>query len=64
MKTILTGHRHGQLGKEVVILIHRQTYLSSFVGTDTTAEKLDVYQIMKAAGQVEALLKLSDFNTL
>lgn len=35
-----------------------QTYLSSFIDADTTADKLDVYQIMKAAGQVETLLNL------
>jgi hypothetical protein len=35
-----------------------QSYLSSFVNADTTADKLDIYQIMKAAGQVEAMLKL------
>ncbi len=41
------------------VALKSQTYLSSFVGTDTTTDTLDVYQIMKAAGQVESLLKLS-----
>lgn len=34
-------------------------YLSDFVGEDTTMEDVDVYQVMRAAGQIEALLGLS-----
>lgn len=36
-----------------------QSYLSNFVSTNTTAGDLDIYQIMRAAGQVEELLGLS-----
>ena len=36
-----------------------QTYLSGFVGEGTTVNDLDVYQIMRAAGQVEAMLALA-----
>ena len=36
-----------------------QTYLTNFVKTNTTIEKLDLYQVMRAAGQVEALLGLT-----
>jgi len=36
------------------------SYLSSFVDADTTVDNIDIYQIMKAAGQVENLIKLSD----
>ena len=35
------------------------TYLSNYVDEDTTLEDIDVYQIMRAAGQVETLLKLA-----
>lgn len=45
-------HRHGVAPKS-------QTYLSSFVNANTTTELLDVYQILRSAGQVEALLGLS-----
>jgi hypothetical protein len=34
------------------------TYLSGYVGSNTTTEHLDLYQIMRAAGQVETLLGL------
>lgn len=36
-----------------------QYYLSNFVSTNMTADDLDIYQIMRAAGQVEELLGLS-----
>lgn len=36
-----------------------QTYLSNFVGADTTVKDLDVYQVMRAAGQVETMLELA-----
>jgi hypothetical protein len=36
-----------------------QTYLSSFVGANTTVNDLDVYQVMRAAGHVEAMLGLA-----
>ncbi len=35
-----------------------QTYLSGFVTHKTTVDDLDIYQIMRAAGQIEALLRL------
>jgi hypothetical protein len=34
------------------------TYLAGFVGANTNVGDLDVYQIMRAAGQVESLLGL------
>lgn len=36
-----------------------QSYLSAYVNADTTTDQLDLYQIMRAAGQVEALLWLT-----
>lgn len=36
-----------------------QTYLTHFVEKNTTVEKLDIYQVMRAAGQIETLLGLS-----
>ena len=39
-----------------------QTYLSGFVDKDTTIDQMDFYQIMRAAGQVEAVLSLANHN--
>lgn len=36
-----------------------QTYLSAFVDSDTSLEDIDVYQVMRAAGQVETILNLA-----
>lgn len=36
-----------------------KSYLSNYVKQDTTTEQLDMYQIMRAAGQVETLLQLA-----
>lgn len=36
-----------------------QSYLSEFVNSNTTIRELDVYQILRAAGQVETLLALT-----
>lgn len=36
-----------------------QTYLTNFVEANTTIETLDLYQVMRATGQVETLLGLS-----
>lgn len=36
-----------------------QSYLASYVCQDTTTEQLDLYQIMRAAGQVETILGLA-----
>ena len=36
-----------------------QSYLSAFVNADKTLEDIDVYQIMRAAGQVESMLGLA-----
>ena len=33
-----------------------QTYLAGFVNSDTTVDRVDVYQVMRAAGQVEMVL--------
>lgn len=35
------------------------TYPANFVAENTTIDNLDVYQIMRAAGQVESLLGLT-----
>ena len=35
-----------------------ETYLANFVGQNTTVGDLDIYQVMRAAGQVETLLGL------
>jgi hypothetical protein len=44
--------RHGVQSKS-------QTYLSNFVGANTTVNDMDVYQVMRAAGQVETMLGLA-----
>ena len=36
-----------------------ETYLSNYVGAHTTVDEIDLYQIMRAAGQVETLLSLT-----
>jgi antirestriction protein ArdC len=36
-----------------------QTFLSNFVNANTTIDQIDVYQVMRAAGQVETLLGLA-----
>lgn len=36
-----------------------ESYLANYVKQDTTTEQLDMYQIMRAAGQVESLLGLA-----
>ena len=36
-----------------------QSHLAAYVGQDTTTEQLDLYQIMRAAGQVETVLGLA-----
>lgn len=36
-----------------------QSYLSNYVNQDTTTEQLDLYQIMRAAGQIETILGLA-----
>ena len=41
-----------------------QSYLASYVKQDTTTEQLDLYQIMRAAGQVETLLGLAAHTKL
>ena len=37
-----------------------QAYLSNFVSVDTTINDVDVYQVMRAAGQVETILGLAE----
>lgn len=39
--------------------LRSQTYLSDFARSDTTINPLDIYQVMRAAGQVETLLGLA-----
>ncbi|SFF07046.1 protein of unknown function [Marinobacter sp. DSM 26671] len=46
------------LCRRVGVSSRSQTYLSGFVEKNTTLEDIDIYQVMKAAGQVESLLKL------
>ena len=41
-----------------------QSYLASYVKQDTTTEQLDLYQIMRAAGQVETVLGLAAHTKL
>jgi antirestriction protein ArdC len=36
-----------------------QTYLSHFVESNTTTDSIDLFQIMRTAGQVETVLELS-----
>lgn len=36
-----------------------ETYLANYIQADTTVDQIDVYQVMRAAGQVEALLGLA-----
>lgn len=36
-----------------------QTYLSSFVNSDTSIDEVDIYQVMRAAGRVEEVLGLA-----
>lgn len=62
------SHAHQELEAESVAYIvcarsgvqsRSHTYLSDFVSESTTADDLDVYQVMRAAGQVETLLGLA-----
>ena len=41
------------------MLSQSESYLSTQVKSDTTVDQIDLYQIMRAAGQVEALLGLT-----
>jgi len=36
-----------------------ETYLKDYVDKNTTVEQVDLYQVMRAAGQVETLLGLT-----
>lgn len=60
-------HRQREIEAESVayIVCHRndvqpksQTYLAGFVSASTTPDDLDVYQVMRAAGQVESALQM------
>lgn len=64
-------HKQQEIEAESVayIVCHRngiqpksQTYLSSFVDSETTLENIDVYQVMRADGQVETALKLASHS--
>lgn len=41
------------------VLSKSESYLADHVKDDTTVEQIDLYQVMRAAGQVEALLGLT-----
>lgn len=41
------------------VSVASETYLSKFVQENTTLDQIDVYQVMRAAGQVETLLGLN-----
>ena len=41
------------------VLSQSESYLSTHIQSDTTVDKMDLYQIMRAAGEVEALLGLT-----
>jgi hypothetical protein len=62
------GHPQQELEAESVaylvcarsgVLSKSETYLTHYVKTTTTIDDIDVYQVMRAAGQVEALLGLA-----
>ena len=36
-----------------------ETYLANYVKENTTIDHIDIYQVMRAAGQVETLLALT-----
>lgn len=66
-------HQHKELEAESTAFIvcarngvecQSQSYLASYVGQDTTTEQLDLYQIMRAAGQVETILGLAAHTKL
>lgn len=63
----LPEHRWRELEAESVAFIvckrsgvtsKSETYLMNFVGQNTTVEDVDIYRIMRAAGQIESLLGL------
>ena len=63
-----TDHGHRELEAESVAYIvcarngvdsASETYLKDYVQANTTVDQIDIYQVMRAAGQVEALLGLS-----
>jgi hypothetical protein len=65
-------HRWRELESESVAFIvcarngvasNSETYLTNFVDQNTTVEDLDIYQIMRAAGQIETLLGLGAHTT-
>lgn len=41
------------------VAVKSESYLSNFIASDTTVDDVDVYQVMRAAGQVETILKLA-----
>jgi hypothetical protein len=62
------GHRQVELEAESVSFLvcsrngvtsKAETYLASYVAQNTTVDEIDLYQIMRAAGQVETLLGLA-----
>lgn len=68
----LTSHEAIEIEAESVayLVCHRngiaprsQTYLSQFVKEKMTVKNIDLYQVMRAAGQVEDILKLNQKNS-
>jgi hypothetical protein len=64
----IMGHAQQELEAESVAFLvcqrndvssKSETYLADYVSKNTTIEHIDLYQIMRAAGQVEALLGLT-----
>jgi hypothetical protein len=62
------GHRQVELEAESVSFLvcsrngvtsKAETYLASYVAQNTTVDEIDLYQIMRAAGQIETLLGLT-----
>jgi IrrE N-terminal-like domain len=66
------GHAQKELEAESVshlvcarskVMSKSQTYLSKYVTETTAIDNIDIYQVMRAAGQVEALLGLTAHTT-
>ncbi len=63
------GPKQGEIEAESVAYIvckrngvspKSETYLSAYVDKNTTIDQIDIYKVMRAAGQVETLLKLTE----
>ena len=58
LDTLLTSSRLYRTTADYGVTSNSETYLANFVGQNTTVGDLDIYQVMRAAGQVETLLGL------